>query len=210
MSRQHKVELERIVQTLERDDPKRSAAAVERELASRSPVAYGTWAEETPKFRSRLRAIQRWRSGSRGRGGQSTHGQLFPYVWPVGERQRKEVEPEFGASPVLATGSWRLFLYNCSPEVVRDVRMLLDGAEIDYAPSVLVGRFVEVHWQKVEAIRAQCLSQDGDRLSRHRFQAEFVIARGTKQARVDGSLTLDTNQGWVHFGSRDGRQREIE
>jgi hypothetical protein len=210
MVRQHRTELERVVQALEREDPKRSAAAVERELATRSAVNYGQWLEETPNLRSRLRSVQRWRSGSRGRGGQSGHSHLFPYVWPVGERQRKEVEPEFGASPVLATGSWRLFLYNCSPEVVRDVRMLLDGSEIDYAPSVLVGRFVEVHWQKVEAIRAACLSQDGDRLSRHRLQAEFVIARGTKQARVEGQLTLDTNQGWVHFGSHDGRQREIE
>ncbi|HXQ94643.1 MAG TPA: hypothetical protein VN864_05705 [Thermoplasmata archaeon] len=210
MLRQHRSDLERLVQTLEREDPKRSAAAVEKELGVRSPVAYGEWAEETPNLRSRLRAVQRWRSGSRGRGGLSGHGQLFPYVWPVGERQRKEVEPEFAASPVLATGSWRVFLYNCSPEVVRDVRVLLDDSEIDYAPSVMVGRFVEVHWQKVEAIKAAFQMQVGSPVSQHRLQAEFVIARGTKAARVLGQLTLDTNQGWVHFASQDGRQRELE
>jgi hypothetical protein len=210
MLRQTRSDLERLVQTLERDDPKRSAAAVEKELAARGPVAYGEWVQETPNLRSRLRAIQRWRSGSRGRGGLSGHGQLFPYVWPVGERQRKEVEPEFAASPVLATGSWRVFLYNCSPEVVRDVRVLLDGSEIDYAPSLMVGRFVEVHWQKVDAIKAAFQSQGDDPVSRHRLQAEFVIARGTKQARVLGNLTLNTGQGWTFFASQDGRQREIE
>src|SRR5580693_1345995 len=98
MARQHRAELERAVQALERQDPKRSAAAVEKALLERSPVAYGPWKDETPNLRSRLRAIQRWRSGSRGRGGSSGHSQLFPYLWPVGERQRKEVEPEYAAS----------------------------------------------------------------------------------------------------------------
>jgi hypothetical protein len=209
MVRQHRTELERMVQTLERSDPSRNAAAVEKELSERSPVAYGAWKEETPQLRSRLRAIQRWRAGGRGRSGAGPP-HLFPYVWPVGERQRKEVEPEFAASPVLASGSWRIFLYNCSPEVVRDVRVSLDRAEVDYAPSLLVGRFTEVHWQRIEAIRAACLRQDGEAVSVHRLQAEFVIARGTKVARISGELTLDVHQGWVHFGSEDGRRRELE
>ena len=198
------------MQALERDDSKRSAAAVEKALVERAPIAYGEWKEETPNLRSRLRAVQRWRSGSRGRGGSSGHPHLFPYLWPVGERQRKEVEPEFGTSSAMASGSWRIFLYNCSPEVVRDVRMSLDHVEIDYAPSILVGRFVEIHWQRIEGIRSAFLSQDADRLSRHPFEADFVIARGTRQARIGGDLTLDTTQGWVHFGSQDGRKRELE
>jgi hypothetical protein len=209
MVRQHRTELERMVQSLERADPNRNAAAVERELSERAPVAYGVWKDETPELRSRLRAIQRWRSGGRGRSG-GTPAHLFPYLWPVGERQRKEVEPEFSASPVLASGSWRVFLYNCSPEVVRDVRISLDTTEVDYAPSLLVGRFTEVHWQRIEAIRAACLRQDGDSQSVHELQAEFVIARGTKVARIAGELTLDIHQGWVHFGSADGRRRELE
>ncbi|HKV89763.1 MAG TPA: hypothetical protein VJQ43_01025 [Thermoplasmata archaeon] len=209
MVRQHRAELERAVQSLERIDPKRSAAAVEKELAVRSPVAYGEWREETPTLRSRLRAIQRWRSGGKGRTG-GTVAHLFPYLWPVGERQRHEVEPEFRASPVLVTGSWRIFLYNCSAEVVRDVRLFLDGSEVDYAPSILIGRFVEVHWQRVEAIRAACLRAESSERSEHRLQAEFVIANGTKVARVAGRLTLDTQQGWAHFASEDGRNRELE
>jgi hypothetical protein len=210
MVRQHRSELERVVQALERDDPKRSAAAVEKLIGERSPIAYGEWKEETPNLRSRLRAVQRWRSGSRGRGGSSGQAHLFPYLWPVGERQRKEVEPEFGVSTALATGSWRIFLYNCSPEVVRDVRMSMDHVEIDYAPSILVGRFVEIHWQRIEGIRSAFLAEGGDRTSRHLLEAEFVINRGTRQARIGGELTLDTTQGWVYFGSQDGRKRELE
>jgi len=209
MTRQHRDELERAVQSLERTDPKRSAAAVEKELAERSPIAYGEWKEETPTLRSRLRAIQRWRSGGRGRSG-GTVAHLFPYLWPVGERQRKEVEPEFAASPVLATGSWRIYLYNCSPEVVRDVRLSLDQTEVDYAPSILVGRFLEVHWQRIDAVRASVMGGGGDPLTKHKLRAEFVIAKGTKLARVEGDLVLDSNQGWVHFASVDGRKREIE
>ena len=197
------------MQSLERDDPKRSAAAVEKELAERNPVAYGAWKEETPTLRSRLRSIQRWRSGGRGRSG-GTVAHLFPYLWPVGERQRKEVEPEFAASTVLAAGSWRIFLYNCSPEVVRDVRVTLDKTEIDYSPSLPMGRFLEVHWQRIEEIRAACLRQDSESTYAHRLNAEFVIARGTKLARVGGELTLDVQQGWVYFGSDDGRRRELE
>ncbi|MCI4328066.1 MAG: hypothetical protein L3J86_00650 [Thermoplasmata archaeon] len=209
MVRQHKSELERVVQALEREDPKRNAAAVEKALGERSPVAYGEWKDETPNLRSRLRAVQRWRSGSRGRGG-SSQPHLFPYLWPVGERQRKEVEPEFSASPVLASGSWRMFLYNCSPEVVRDVRVTLDQVEIDYAPSILVGRFVELHWQRIDGIRSAFLAEGGDRTSRHTLAADFVIAKGTRQARIGGEMTLDTTQGWVYFGSLDGRKRELE
>ena len=210
MLRQERQELEEVVQRLERERPKASAAELEQELSTRSPVAYGAWAQETPLLRSRLRAVQRWRSGARGRDAGKNVGHLFPYVWPIGDRQRKELEPTHQVSPVVASGSWRLFLYNCGPEVVRDVRVSLDGNPLDYAPSVLMGRFAEVHWQRVEAIRAQCLSDDGGHVSTHAFRAEFVINKGTRQAYVEGELTLHSLQGWVHFEGRDGRRREVE
>lgn len=210
MKRQDRAALEQATQQLEREHSDARASEVEKELARRAPIAYGAWAEETPNLRSRLRAVQRWRSGARGRDAGKGARHLFPYVWPIGDRQRKEVEPEHAVSPVVATGSWRLFLYNCGPEVVRDVRILLDRTPLDYTPSILTGRFAEVHWQRIDAIRAQCLSDDGGRVSRHLFRVEFVINRGTRQAFIEGELTLHSLQGWVHFEGRDGRMREIE
>ena len=210
MKRQEREALEQAVQQLEREDPKAPSSALEKELARRQPIAYGAWVEETKNLRSRLRAVQRWRSGARGRDAGKGAQHLFPYVWPIGDRQRKELEPVHTVSPVVASGSWRVFLYNCGPEVVRDVRILLDRTPLDYSPSILTGRFAEVHWQRVDAIRAQCLSEDGGHLSKHLLRVEFVINRGTRQAFIEGELTLHSLQGWVQFDGRDGRAREIE
>ena len=210
VKRQEREELERIVLQLERENPRARASDFERELGRRSPVAYGSWVDGTPELRSRLRSVQRWRTGSRGRYAGKGVRHLFPYVWPIGDRQRKELEPEHKVSPVVSAGSWRLFLYNCGPEVVRDVRIHLDQTELDYAPSVLTGRFAEIHWQRIEAIKAECLSDLGGPVTKHRLRIDFVISRGTRQAYVEGDLTLDTVQGWLQFQGRDGRGREIE
>lgn len=210
MKRQEKDELERQVQALERDDPKAKASAIEHELERRAPLAYGAWKDETPVLRSRLRAIQRWRSGARGRDAGKGPRHLFPYVWPVGDRQRKDIEPSHQVSPVVASGSWRVFLYNCGPEVVRDVRVRLDQIELDYAPSILTGHFAEIHWQRIDAIKSRCLSDDGGHHSQHLLRVEFVVNKGTRQAHIEGELTLHTLQGWVHFEGRDGRGRELE
>ncbi len=209
MPRQTRSELESDVQRLEREHPRWTASQIERELATRSPVAYEAWRTETPVLRSRLRQVQRWRTGARGRAAGLGVRHLFPYLWPVGERQRKEVDPGFSPSPVVVAGSWRIFLYNCGPEVVRDVRVFLDGGPIDYAPSVLTGRYQEVHWQRHEGIRSSLLQEAGEP-TRHPLRVEFVLARGTRQAALEGDLLLDPQQGWVHFAGRDGRQREIE
>ncbi|MCI4330595.1 MAG: hypothetical protein L3K19_01955 [Thermoplasmata archaeon] len=210
MTRQIRQELERQVQTLERERPKQTASQMETELARRAPVAYGGWRDETPNLRSRLRAIQRWRAGAKGRGAGTGVRHLFPYLWPVGERQRREAEPSFVPSPAVASGSWRIFLYNCSPEVVRDVRVRLDGVDLDYSPSIAVSRFTEVHWQRIEAIKAASLSDSGPEATRHQLEVSFVIAKGTREARIHGDLVLDSTQGWTFFDSRDGRRREIE
>jgi hypothetical protein len=211
MKRQERVELERRVQELERQDPKAAASAIEKELERLSPIAYGNWKEETPVLRSRLRAIQRWRSGARGRDAGRGSRHLFPYVWPIGDRQRKEVDSAHQVSPVVASGSWRLFLYNCGPEVVRDVRIYLDHVDLDYSPSILTGRFAEVHWQRIDSIRAQCLSTDErDHESRHLLRVDFVVNKGLRQAHIEGELVLHSLQGWTAFAGRDGRGREIE
>ena len=210
VKRQEKEELERQVQALEREDTKSSARFVERELERRSPLAYGAWKEDTPVLRSRLRAIQRWRSGARGRDSGKGPRHLFPYVWPVGDRQRREVDSTYLVSPVVSTGSWRIFLYNCGPEVVRDVRIFLDHVELDYAPSILTSHFAEIHWQRIEAIKARCLGDDGANLSKHLLRVDFVVNKGTRLAHIEGELTLHSLQGWVQFGARDGRGRELE
>jgi len=209
MLRHEREALEAQVQRLERANPSWNAAQLEGELATIVPTAYSAWKEETPIRRSRLRAIQRWRTGARGRDAGKTSAHLFPYLWPVGERQRKEVDPTFDPSPVVAAGSWRLFLYNCGPEIVRDVRVALDGAAVDYAPSIVTGRFTEVHWQRLDRVKAMALSGDGG-LARFELRVDFVIARGTRQSRLVGELVLHPQQGWVHFGGRDGRAREVE
>ncbi len=198
------------MQGLERKNPDWAASRLESALEELSPVLAGEWRSETPNARSRLRAIQRWRVGSRGREAGKGPVHLFPYVWPIGDRQRQELDPAWSVSSRPANGSWRLFLYNCAPEVVRDVRIRMDDTEIDYAPSILVGRFAEIHWQRVDGIRGETMRESGSPPTVHRLEAEFVIAKGTRQARISGELTLDPGQGWEFFASRDGRRREIE
>jgi hypothetical protein len=146
----------------------------------------------------------------RGRDAGRSVAQLFPFLWPVGERQRHEVDPAFAPSARMVAGSWRVFLYNCGPEVVRDVRVRLDQMEVDYAPSVLEGRFQEIHWQRVESIKEIALQSSVDGTSRHHLEVDFVVARGTREAHLEGDLMLDPAQGWTFFGSLDGRQRELE
>lgn len=207
MRRQDLEELERQILLLDRQRPDSTAAELDRELAVRVPIAHGAWREEVPADRSRYRSIQRWRSGTRGR---RASGTLFPQLWPVGDRQRREVDPAHAASPLISTGSWRLFLYNCGTEVTRDVRVSLDGMALDYAPAILTGRFAEIHWQRVEAIKAQCLRDDGEHLSEHQLRVDYVVAKGTREANLDGVLTLHNLQGWVEFAGREGRRRELE
>lgn len=211
MLRQEREQLEHEVQQLERSRPDASAAQLEADLQLRAPVAYESWRAETPVLRSRLRAVQRWRRGARGRDAGRGAVHLFPYLWPIGERQRREVDPGFAPSPVVASGSWRIFLYNCGPEVVRDVRVFLDQSPLDYAPSILTGHFTEIHWQREESVKAATMMMmDGSNLSRHELRVEFVIAKGTRQSQLVGSLTLHPSQGWVHFAGTDGRAREVE
>jgi hypothetical protein len=210
MKRQSREELERIVQTLERRNSGWSARQLEDGVKETGPLAYEEWVAETPNRRSRLRAVQRWRTGARGREAGKAAVHLFPYVWPVGDRQRQELDPTWTTSARALSGSWRLFLYNCAPEVLRDVRISLDGEEIDYSPSILVGRFAEVHWQRIDTLRSETLQGEGASPAEHELTAEFVIAKGTRHAAIAGKLTLHPSQGWSFFASRDGRRREIE
>lgn len=209
MGRSTNRELERRVQDLDREHPDWSAREIERELAEVAAVAYGDWRESTPEELSRLRAVQRWRgAGARSLAAQQAKV-LFPYVWPLGERQRHELEPSFAPSTRVASGSWRVFLYNCSPETLREMHVVLDGTPVGYSPFLSMGKFTELHWQRDAAAKAATMGYD-TAPSRHDLLVRFVIAKGTREARLAGTLLLEGAQGWVAFDGGDGRTKEIE
>ncbi len=81
--RAEREELRRRVEDLHRDHPDWAAREIEAGLKDRAPVAYGNWRDETPSEDSRLRAIQRWRSGGRWAANGSILRVPFPYAWPV-------------------------------------------------------------------------------------------------------------------------------
>jgi hypothetical protein len=210
MNRDEREELRHRVEDLHRDHPDWYARQIEAELASRSPVAYGSWVDETKGLAARLRSIQRWRGGGGGAFRGPLTGGTFPFVWPMGERQRQELEPTFQPSRVPRRGSSRLFLYNCGPEVVRDVRISLDGAPIGYAPALPVGRFSEIVWMKVSELRLASLSEGADTPSEHALSVDFVVGKGMHEARLQGTLVLDPSQGWRIFQAGESRSSEIE
>jgi hypothetical protein len=210
MKRSEREELERRVQDLDREHPDWSARDIETELRARLPVAYGNWADETPSEGSRRRSIQRWR-GAGGRVLAARQAQaLFPYAWPLGERQRHELEPAYTPSTRIVTGSWRLFLYNCGPEVLREVHVRLDGSSVEYSPFLAMGKFAEIRWQRVTSIKEAVMRFEGTSWSTHVLECDFVVAKGTKSARIRGTLRLDSGHGWVEFDAGDGRTKEIE
>jgi hypothetical protein len=208
MGRAERRTLERLVQDLDRDHPDWSSREIEGELRERSAVDYGNWADLTPNEASRLRAIQRWRGAGAPALAARQAAVRFPYLWPLGERQRHELEPAYAPASRLTTGSWRVFLYNCSPEILREVHVVLDRTKVVYSPFLAVGRFSEVHWQRVGQIKVAAMTEGS--VSRHDFSVRFVVAKGTKEARLDGTLLLDGRQGWIEFDAGDGRNREIE
>lgn len=209
MNRSERVELQRRVEDLHRQHPEWQAREIEAQLEALLPVAYGSWAEDTPIEDSRLRAIQRWRGANRWTTGAAVSRTEFPYVWPYGERQRQEVDSAYTPSRVPVLGSWRLFLYNCSPEVVRDVKIRLDGEPAGYSPAILAGKFCEIQWQRIDAIRSITLSGGAAGPSQHTLLAEFVVARGTKEVHFQGSLWLDPVQGWRVFQGNEDRSTEL-
>src|SRR4029077_18086913 len=101
MKRQNREQLERTVQGLEREHSEWPASRVESALLEAAPIAYGEWREGTPAPRSGLRGIQRWTTGARGRdpGRRATH--LVPFVWPIGEKQRQEIDASWTISRVV-------------------------------------------------------------------------------------------------------------
>lgn len=203
-------ELEALVQSVDRKHPEWSSAQVEKELETLSPVLYGNWKDDTPKARSRSRQIQRWRTGQGGPGHRGRERLPFHYLWPVGERQRHAIEPEFALPNRGVRASHRVFLYNCSPETLRELRVRLAGQDVAYEPAVAAGKFAEVHWTKSGKIRAAALAARGNERLVHPLIAEFAVAGGMKRAMLEGDLTMLASDGWVSFACREGESKEIE
>jgi hypothetical protein len=209
MKRSERAHLAREVQELDREHPEWSAATLEAELKARHAVLHGNWADETPNLSSRLRAVQRWRGASGAALASQQAKLLFPYLWPLGERQRHELEPTYQPSARIASGSWRLFLFNCGPEVLREIHVGLDGSALGYSPFLPTSKFFEVLWQRRPQIGESALSGRSVP-SRHALTVSFVLAKGTRNGRLTGELVLDPDQGWTEFDAGDGRTKEIE
>jgi len=204
-----KQELEQLVHQVERQHPDWSSRAVEHELEALAPVVYGHWKDETPNLEARLRQVQRWRKGFRSPP-RPRAPSLYRHIWPVGERQRQELDPTYMARPTRLRASHRIFLRNCSSDPVQELRARLAGREVAYEPSLLPGRFVEVDWSRHEELR-KWLLESGDHATRPcKLSVEFATDRGTRSGRFDGELELDSTDGWRAFVASDGSRKEIE
>ena len=210
MRRGSKAELERLVQDLERRHPEWTASRIEKELASLAPVAYGDWRDETPVPRSRHRQVLRWRGGDVGRRPLPEGTQPYRHLWPVGEKQRAAMDSAFQARASRLRASQRLFLYNCSEEKVREVRVEIAGREVTFEPVLEPGRFSEIHWVRNEAVRAAALAAQGHDELAHPLRADFAFSKGMKRGRLEGVLTMDATDGWVRFTCPGSAAKEIE
>lgn len=210
MGRGSRAELERLVQDLDRKHPEWTSRQIETELELLAPVAYGGWKDDTPVLRARHRQVQRWRTGDRGAPHPPASRLPYQYLWPVGEQQRKVIEPGFAARPTRLHASHRVFLHNCSEETLREVRVELGGREVAYEPALAPGKCMEVHWVRNDAIRAATFRCTGHEPIRHVLAAEFAYSRGTRRACLEGELTMDATDGWTAFASRGGPSKEVE
>jgi hypothetical protein len=210
VARGDRAELERIVQGLDRQHPDWPAADLERELALRAAVAYGNWRDDTPNLESRLRQVQRWRTGFRGGGRLARAPVAYTFVWPMGEKQRQGVEPSFQPRSALRRASHRIFLYNCSAETLRDLRAKVGRVEVAFDPALAPKGFAELHWTRNSAIREGLLRAPGNERIRHPLEVEFTVANGTKRASLKGELSIEANDGWVAFRASDQSEKEIE
>jgi hypothetical protein len=202
-------QLETLVQQVERQHPDWPARSIERELEALAPVVYGQWKEDTPGLHARLRQVQRWRKGYRNPP-KPAAASLYRYLWPVGERQRQEIDPGFVARSTRLRASHRVFLHNCSGEEIREVHIRLDGKEAAYEPVVPNGKFAEVDWYRDEAIQRALVSSNDHARLRYPMAAEFAVDKGRRKGRLEGELLLDASDGWVAFVARDGSQRDLE
>lgn len=210
MTKADRAELERLVQLIERRQSDWSAREIERELSAQAPVSYGNWKDDTPNLRARLRQVQRWRSGVRGNGRRETARLAYTFLWPMGEHQRRSLDPTFPARDIPRRASHRIFLYNCSSETVREVRAKVDRMEVTYEPALAPGGFTELHWTRNPTIREGLLRSSEHQLLQHSLDVEFAVSNGVKRASLKGVLRLDATDGWTGFLAHDRSEKEIE
>jgi hypothetical protein len=202
-------ELEQLTQGVERAHSDWSARRVERELEALAPVVYGHWKDETPSLEARLRQVQRWRKGFRSPP-RPRAPSLYRHIWPVGERQRQELDPKYVARPTRLRASHRIFLRNCSSDPIQELRARLAGREVAYEPSLLPGQFVEVDWSRLEELLKWLLESGEHAMRSCKLSVEFATNRGTRTGRFDGELELDSTDGWRTFVASDGSGKEIQ
>lgn len=202
-------QLEELVQKVDRQHPEWLARAVERELESLAPVVYGQWKDETPSLGARLRQVQRWRKGYRNPP-KPAAAPLYRYLWPVGERQRQEIDSGFVARPTRLRATHRVFLYNCSTEPLREVRVKLAGKEAAYEPVIPNGRFAEVDWYRDATIHEALSASIEHARLRYPLSVEFAVDKGRRTGRLEGELEMDASDGWVAFKASDGSRRDLE
>lgn len=210
MSRGSKGALERHVQDIERRHPDWLARQIERELEALAPVAYGNWRDATPSILARLRQVQRWRRGSPRNRKPLSRDLLFRYIWPVGEKQRHSVDSAFQPRPTQLRATHRLFLRNCGPETLREVRARIDGRDMMYEPSIDGGKFGEIRWFADARLMDLLVGALPNQERLLRLEVDFAIQRGRKRAQLRGELTLHASDGWVRFASLDGGSKELE
>jgi hypothetical protein len=210
MTRGDRAELERLVLTLERQHPEWSARDIEHELAQRAPVSYGNWKDDTGVLSARLRQVQRWRTGARGRSRAARADLSYTYLWPIGVKQRKRAEPGFAAPSSRTRASHRLFLTNCSTETIRELRARITGQEVAYDPAVPPGGFSELHWTRNESIRKELLAAADHQTLRYALEVDFAVANGRKRAALKGELSMDSTDGWTLFATSGSTTKEIE
>jgi hypothetical protein len=120
------------------------------------------------------------------------------------------LDASFPARSTAQQAAHQLFLYNCSSEIVREVRARLGGSEILYEPSIGPGKFAELPWTKNEAIRSTALRATRGALISQPLEVDFAIDEGVKWARLSGELTLHETDGWIRFRSKNGAEKELE
>ncbi|HZY69655.1 MAG TPA: hypothetical protein VFF67_01585 [Thermoplasmata archaeon] len=202
--------MEQLVQDLDRKHPDWSSRQIEAELELLAPVGYGYWRENTANLRARFRQIQRWRRGQASSAGPSPTAPLFHRIWPIGERQRRALDPTFTPGSAVIHASHRAFLRNCAPEPLREVRAKLAGVEVAYEPVLHPQGFLEIRWVRNPAVRQAALEAEDSEVLQHTLDVEFAAERGLRRGHLKGVLSMSASDGWFAFEADDGQRKEIE
>jgi hypothetical protein len=127
---------------------KLSAPAVVQKLEDTDPALYGEWRRVTPQAEARLVFVRRALNP-----GGSTSGLRKPavapmLVWPIGSRQRWDIEVALGhfSGPAPVDLAPKFYLHNYGERDAFDVMFEFGGGYVDYTPLIAGRESVEVEW----------------------------------------------------------------